>query len=51
MPQGSKAIDLAYRIHEDIGKNFVAAIDVRSHKRLSKDYLLQHNDVIRILTR
>jgi len=51
MKQRSKAIDLAYRIHQDIGKNFVAAIDVRTHRRLSKDYELKHNDVIRILTR
>ncbi len=50
MPQGSKAIDLAYRIHEDIGRNFVAAIDVKTKKKLGKDYVLKHNDVIKILT-
>lgn len=50
MPKGSKAIDLAYKIHEDIGKNFLAAIDVRTKKRLSKDYELKNNDIIKILT-
>ena len=51
MPPGSKVIDLAYRIHADIGKAFIAAIDVRTGKRLSKDYELKNNDVIKILTK
>ncbi|MEM2932760.1 MAG: redox-regulated ATPase YchF [Candidatus Pacearchaeota archaeon] len=49
MPPRSKAIDLAYKIHQDIGKNFVSAIDVKTHRRLGKDYELKHNDVIKIL--
>lgn len=51
MPQGSKAIDLAFAIHTDIGNKFVAAIDARSHKRLAKDYLLKNGDIIRIITK
>jgi ribosome-binding ATPase YchF (GTP1/OBG family) len=50
MPPGSKAIDLAYKIHEDIGNRFVAAIHAITKQKLSKNYLLQHNDVIKILT-
>ena len=50
MPKGSKAIDLAYAIHTDIGNKFVAAIDARSRKRLSKEYELKDKDVIRIMT-
>jgi len=50
MPPGSKAIDLAYKIHEDIGKRFVAAINAITKQRLSKNYLLKNNDVIKILT-
>lgn len=50
MESGSKVIDLAYKIHEDIGKNFIAAIDVKTKKRLAKDYELKHNDIIKILT-
>lgn len=51
MPQGSTALDLAFAIHTDIGNRFVAAIDARSHKRLAKDYRLQNNDIIRIMTK
>ncbi|MEM1535318.1 MAG: redox-regulated ATPase YchF [Candidatus Pacearchaeota archaeon] len=50
MPPGSTALDLAYKIHQEIGKAFVAAIDVRTHKKLGKDYILKHNDIIKILT-
>ncbi|MCX8194046.1 MAG: redox-regulated ATPase YchF [Candidatus Pacearchaeota archaeon] len=51
LPQGSTALDLAFAIHTDIGNNFVAAIDARSHKRLAKEYQLKNNDIIRIMTR
>jgi len=51
MPKGSKAIDLAYAIHTEIGNSFVSAIDAKTKKRLSKDYELKHNDVIKIITK
>ena len=50
LPQGSTALDLAYAIHTDIGKAFVAAIDARTKKRLAKDYILKDRDIIKILT-
>jgi len=51
MPPNSKAIDLAFAIHTDIGNNFIAAIDARSKRRLARDYILKDKDVIRIMTR
>ena len=51
MPPGSTALDLAQRIHEDLAKNFIKAIDVRTGKALGKDYLLKHRDVIEIVTK
>jgi len=50
MPKGSTALDLAFKIHTEIGEKFVAAIDARTKKRLSKEYVLKNNDVIRIMT-
>lgn len=50
MPQGSTALDLAFAIHTDIGNSFVAAIDARTHKRVSRDYILKNSDIIRIMT-
>jgi len=51
MPPGSKAIDLAFAIHTDIGNKFIAAVDARSHRRLAKDYPLKDGDIIRIMTK
>jgi ribosome-binding ATPase YchF (GTP1/OBG family) len=49
MPKGSTALDLAFKIHTEIGEKFICAIDVRTKKRLGKDYKLQKNDVIKIV--
>jgi ribosome-binding ATPase len=46
--KGSKAVDLAFKVHQDIGKNFIAAIDARTGRQLSADYLLKDGDVISI---
>jgi len=51
IPNGSTAKDLAYKIHEDIGKKFIGAIDARTGKRVGEDYQLKSNDIIKILTR
>ncbi|MDE1871112.1 MAG: YchF-related putative GTPase [Candidatus Micrarchaeota archaeon] len=50
MRKGSTALDLAARIHTDIAKNMLYAVDARSKMRLGKDYELKHNDVIRIVS-
>ena len=51
MPPGSTALDFAYRLHTDIGKNFVKAVDIRTKKGVGKDYVLKHLDGLEILTR
>jgi len=48
LPKGSTAHDLAYKIHQDIGKNFIGAIDAKSKKRIGGDYILQNGDIIKI---
>ena len=48
MRQGSTALDLAFSVHEDIGKKFVAAVDARTGKQLSGSYQLKSGDVISI---
>ncbi|MCD6522690.1 MAG: redox-regulated ATPase YchF [Candidatus Diapherotrites archaeon] len=49
MPKGSTALDLAYKIHTDIGEKFIGAIDCKTHKRVGKDYELKDGDIIKIL--
>jgi len=51
MKQGSTALDFAYRLHTDIGKNFIKAIDVRTKQAVGKDYILKHRDGLEIITR
>lgn len=51
MPPGSTALDFAYRLHTDIGKNFVKAMDIRTKKAVGKDYVLKSGDGLEILTK
>lgn len=50
LPEGSTAIDLAYKVHTDIGDKFIGAIDCRTKKKIGRDHVLKDGDVIKILT-
>jgi len=49
LPKESTALDLAYKVHSDIGDSFIRAIDCRSKRIIGKDYELQDGDVIKIV--
>jgi ribosome-binding ATPase YchF (GTP1/OBG family) len=49
MPRGATALDLAFRVHTDVGKAFKGAIDCRTGKRVGKEHLLREGDVLKIL--
>ncbi|MGC8923928.1 MAG: redox-regulated ATPase YchF [Candidatus Micrarchaeia archaeon] len=49
MPPGSTALDFAARIHKDMAKNFIRAIDVRTKRAVGADYILKNRDVIEIV--
>jgi len=51
IPHGSKPRDLAYHIHSDIGDKYMHALDARSCRRVSSDYVLENCDVISIICR
>lgn len=51
MPPNTTALDFAFKLHTDLGKNFVKAIDVKTKKPVGKDYILKHLDAIEIVTR
>ncbi|MFQ5976000.1 MAG: redox-regulated ATPase YchF [Candidatus Hydrothermarchaeales archaeon] len=51
MDKGTTSRDLAYKIHTEIGDNFIGAIDVRTRRKVGKDHELNNLDVIKILTR
>ena len=50
MPEKSTALDFAFKIHTDIGNNFVKAINVKTKQAVGKDHLLKNLDVIEIKT-
>ncbi len=47
---GSTALDFAYAVHSDFGKNFIRAVDVRAKKTVGKEHKLSHRDVIEIVS-
>ncbi len=51
LPKNSTALDFAFRIHTDIGNNFIKAINVKTKIPVGKDYKLKHRDVIEIMTK
>jgi len=50
VPSGTKAIDLAYMVHTELGKGFLYAIDAKRKIRIGRDHILQDNDVISIVS-
>jgi len=48
LKKGSTPLDLAYKIHSDIGQDYKKAIDVRSNRALGKDHQLKDGDIIKI---
>jgi len=50
LPPRSTALDFAYKIHKDLGDNFVKAIDVKTKMPLGKEHQLKHRDIIEIKT-
>jgi ribosome-binding ATPase len=49
MPSGSTALDFAYFLHTDFGKNFIKAIDARTKQARGKEYILKHRDAFEII--
>jgi ribosome-binding ATPase YchF (GTP1/OBG family) len=50
MKEGETALDLAFKIHTDIGKNFIRAVNGRTRRVIGKDYKLLNNDVIKVIS-
>ncbi len=50
LPKGSTVLDVAYKIHTDIGNKFSCGVDARTKKRLGKEYIVKNNDILKIMT-
>ena len=51
MPPKTTALDFAFRLHTDFGKNFIKAINVRTKLPIGKDHPLEHMDIVEIMAR
>ena len=51
LPESSTALDFAFKLHTDFGKNFIKAIDVKTKKIIGKEHVLKNLDVIEIVTK
>ncbi|ODS41999.1 MAG: redox-regulated ATPase YchF [Candidatus Altiarchaeales archaeon IMC4] len=49
VPRGTTALDLAFRVHTDIGKKFIGAIDCKTGRQIGKDHVLENGDVVKII--
>jgi len=49
MKKGATPRDLAYKVHTDLGKSFLYAVNAKTHRRVGEDYELQYNDIIKIV--
>jgi len=50
MKNGSTALDLAFKVHTDLGKHFIRAIDAKTKRVVGKDHVLANGDVISIVS-
>ena len=50
VPEGTTALEFAYKVHSEIGDHFVKAIDLRSKQVIGKDHKLSNLDVVEIMT-
>jgi len=51
LPPGSTALDFAFHLHTDFGKNFIKAINAKTKMALGKEYKLKPRDALEIITR
>ncbi len=50
MPHNTTALDFAFKLHTDLGKHFISAIDVKTKRRVGREHLLRHRDVVEIVS-
>jgi ribosome-binding ATPase YchF (GTP1/OBG family) len=49
VPDAITALDFAYKVHTDIGDNFIRAIDLKTKQVIGKEHELKNGDVIEII--
>ena len=49
VPESITALEFAYKVHTDIGNNFIRAIDLKTKQVIGKEHKLKNGDVIEIV--
>ncbi len=50
VPEGTTALEFAFKVHTDLGNNFIKAVDLKTKQVIGKDHSLKHRDVIEIVS-
>ena len=50
LPKGSTTFQMAERVHTDLAKNFITAIDAKRKMRVGKEFIVNDGDVIKIVS-
>ena len=50
VPEGTTALDFAYKLHTDLGNQFIRAIDAKTKQVVGKEHKLKHRDGLEIIT-
>jgi ribosome-binding ATPase YchF (GTP1/OBG family) len=51
VPRGSTAVDVAFKVHTDLGNHFIRAIDARTKMVVGRDHPVQDGDVVKIVAK
>jgi len=51
VPRGSTAVDVAFKVHTDLGKHFIRAIDGRTKMVVGRDHPVRDGDVMKIVAK
>ncbi|MDD1772875.1 MAG: redox-regulated ATPase YchF [Methanomassiliicoccales archaeon] len=51
LKKGSTARDMAYKVHTDLGDNFIRAINARTHRVVGHDHIMENEDVMTIVAK
>ena len=50
VPDGINALGFAFKVHTDIGNNFIRAVDLKTKQVVGKEHKLKNGDVVEIVT-
>jgi len=51
VPRGSTAVDVAFKVHTDLGNHFIRAINARTKMVVGRDHPVQDGDVVKIVAK